>query len=216
MPDQLFIQWAGLLVWRSWWLPREGREDNAWWSRPPWGPSKYAVRKRTTSNILFICGTFIRSLVSRHATNLGHCSRRCLVTATWDYYMDSRQGLYQAQKHNDPCVVCCPIVTLMIISLVGIPFLCMMGKPATERWDAGLRNWQDSFNQELRRFGMFAKTQVFGPHLTCYLSSQRTLSLTCSPNHNSILVPLRCTLWQERQTPPYREMGCNRPHARRE
>lgn len=81
--------------------------------------------------------------------------------------MDSRQGLYQAQKHMDPCVVCCPIVTCMIISLVGIPFLCMMAKPGTERWDAGLRNWQDSFNQELRRFGMFVKTQVFDRKMRC-------------------------------------------------
>eukprot|EP00958_Prasinococcus_capsulatus_P009350 scaffold910_cov396-Prasinococcus_capsulatus_cf.AAC.71 len=34
-----------------------------------------------------------------------------------------------------------------------------MSKPEILRWDAALREWQNSFNKELHQYGIFVKTQ---------------------------------------------------------
>jgi len=82
-----------------------------------------------------------------------------LSQMTWDHYVNSHDGLYQAQQHRQPFVVCCPVATLLILSIVMIPFLCKLAKPKIMRWDAALREWQSNFNRELHRYGMFIKTQ---------------------------------------------------------
>lgn len=48
----------------------------------------------------------------------------------------------------------------MFSTIVLIPFICKMSKPEILRWDAALREWQNSFNKELHQYGIFVKTQV--------------------------------------------------------
>ena len=124
-------------------------------SRKLFNPQGEMVRVNIPYAIMECCGPG-KGVMPKDSMVPPELAARGLTQQQWEYWTGQ---LWEAQKYRSGCCCCCCHLLCCICLPCFTPCFCQKKREEVENWSRELFNWQNRFNADVGRLGIFVKTR---------------------------------------------------------